>query len=279
MLLTGSDEPMQATDGRYPHDKAKLDYDKIFQEFEAICPSMASTIEYMRSIVPAKCGESRICFKEIFNHTENEDAARKRLFEMCMRMAARNALYYHKQYHIDIEELFQICCEGIMIAIDKYKTEYLKNSFPTYVWYVIVQQINANYPITKKRKPKQKDRICQTGVPHDAINDALDNVYINQVLTDLWKISEGKLKVYDKEAIIYRLARFGLSDESCTTEYTTDPFGTDKIAFKKQYYTIQEKLSRMAIKNGLLNEIVPSITERKRIFFIYHRRTKPGPKD
>lgn len=279
MLLTGLNDPGQAIDGKYPHDKAKLDYDKIFREIEVICPTMSSTIEYMRSIVPARCGESRECLEEIINHTENAEAAKKRLFEMSMRMAARDSLYFHKHYHIDMEEAFQTCCEGILNAINKYKANYLLHSFPNYVWFNIILLMNEKYPRTKKRQPKNKNEICPFSIHHDTVNDVLDNIYIGQIVDTLWDVAQGKLKENDKEAILCRLAHFGLIEDCCTPKHISEQNGIDIKALRKKYYTIRVKLSRLAIKNGLLNEIVPSISERNRIFFHYHRRSKSGPAD
>ena len=270
MLLTGLNDPVQKTDGKYPHDKAKLDYEKIFREIEVICPSMGGTIEYMREIVPARAGESRKCFEEIFNHTVNEESAKRRIFDMNMRTAARNALYFHNKYHIDVEEAFQTCCEGILYAINRYD-EGTKASFPNYMWLKMLFFISDRFPIASKRPRKKKEVGCKIDIQKDGINSAEEDIYISQVISSLLEAIPKKTSEIDKAAIACRLARFGLMDGELQPCDILSQYGTDIKEFRRKYNIVRVKLSRLTIKKGILNEIVPSIEERKRIFLLYHR--------
>ena len=92
---------------------------------------MKSIIEYAQSIQAARLGEYDYYLKDVHHHTTNEEAAFARLFNMSVRSAIKNALYYYKKNDIELEDAFQEACIGIIMAIKKH-TDSVDGLFPSY---------------------------------------------------------------------------------------------------------------------------------------------------
>ena len=130
-------------------DMAQLDYEAIYQEVLSICPGMKNIIDYVRSIQAARLGEYDYYLEEVHNHTDREDDAVKRLFEMSVRSAVKNALNHYKKYGTDIMDAFQEACIGIVLAINKHN-ENVESLFPSYVSMWVRQVLNRNISIYER---------------------------------------------------------------------------------------------------------------------------------
>ena len=123
-------------------DMARLDYELIYQEVLALCPSMGNIIKYVRQVRPAQRGEYATCLASIVHHSENEAQARQRLLDIYLRYAVKESFYYHNRYNtVDIEDAFQVACVGILLAIEKYNFN-VKGCFSSYVSQWIRQVLN-----------------------------------------------------------------------------------------------------------------------------------------
>lgn len=113
-------------------DMAQLDYDSLYCEVLEISPGMGSVIEYVKRIQAARLGEYDHYLKDLLNNSDDNTSSAERLFDMSLRTAVKNALYYSKRYNLDLEDVFQEACIGILMAIQKY-SENVSGLFPSYV--------------------------------------------------------------------------------------------------------------------------------------------------
>lgn len=111
---------LNGTDKDDAIDMAQLDYEEIYRKVLDICPSLEGVIDYVRGIQPARSGEYNYLMEAIHNDPENKQIAFERLFEIRLRFAVRQALYYHQQCNVDIEDAFQEACIAIITAIQKF---------------------------------------------------------------------------------------------------------------------------------------------------------------
>ncbi len=112
-------------------DMAQLDYDEIFREVLKICPGMIVTIDYIKKIQPARRGEYDYLFNIIFNDEKDKELAVSRLFDVSLRSAVKAALYAYQKQNIELEDAFQVCCIGLITAIQRYNDS-VKGLFPSY---------------------------------------------------------------------------------------------------------------------------------------------------
>ena len=144
-------------------DMAQLDYEAIYQEVIDICPNMEGIIDYARNIKAARLGEYDYHLEKIHAHSEKESEAFSRLFDMSLRSAIKTALNYHKRYGIDIEDVFQEACIGVIMAIQKHN-ENVEGLFPSYVaaWtrQIITRDLQI-YDYTVRVPVHYRERISQ----------------------------------------------------------------------------------------------------------------------
>ncbi len=126
-------------------DMAQLDYEAIYQEVLNICPSMYGVIDYARNVQAARLGEYDYYLKDIHSCSDKEGGSFSRIFDMSLRSAVKNALYYHKQYGIDYEDAFQEACIGVITAIRKH-SDTVEGLFPSYAGMWMRQILYRNLP-------------------------------------------------------------------------------------------------------------------------------------
>lgn len=124
-------------------DMAQLDYEAIYQEVIQISPTMKGVVDYVRRIKAARLGEYDYYLQNLHDPSKNVSEATTRLFEMSLRSAVKNALYYHNKYDVNLEDAFQEACIGIMLAIQKHN-ENVTGLFPSYVGMWIRQVLGRN---------------------------------------------------------------------------------------------------------------------------------------
>lgn len=112
-------------------DMAHLDYDEIFREVLKICPGMAATIDYIKKVQPVRRGEYDYLFNIIFNDEKDKELAISRLFDVGLRSAVKAALYAYQKQNVELEDAFQVCCIGLITAIQRYNVS-VKGLFPSY---------------------------------------------------------------------------------------------------------------------------------------------------
>lgn len=127
-------------------DMAQLDYEAIYQEVLEICPGMKPVIDYVRNIQAARQGEYYYLLKNVHEHNENERTSSLRIFDISVRAAVKNALYYHKKLRVDLEDSFQVACIGIITAIQKH-SDSVKGLFPSYASMWMIQIMSREMPI------------------------------------------------------------------------------------------------------------------------------------
>lgn len=145
-------------------DMAQLDYEKIYREVLEICPGMEPVIDYVRNIQAARLGEYDYLLKDVHEHNENEQASALRIFNMSVRAAVKNALYYYQKQGLDLEDAFQVACIGIITAIQKH-SDSVKGLFPSYASMWMIQTMGREMPIYQHnfRLPVHyKDYVAQT---------------------------------------------------------------------------------------------------------------------
>lgn len=115
------------------HDRSSINYDEVFNEIIEIDDSLTSLIDYIRSIQAPQHREWRNLMPQV---KLNNAYARKRIFEMYMRVAVRIALVHSKRYHLSLDETIQNAMIGLHVSIDKYETARQENFgsyFPLWV--------------------------------------------------------------------------------------------------------------------------------------------------
>ena len=127
-------------------DMAQLDYESIYREVLEIEPGMESIINYIRQVQPARLGEYDYLLKDVHEHNENERPSTLRIFDMSVRSAVKNALYYHKRYGLDLEDSFQCACIGVFTAIQKHN-DGVEGLFPSYASMWMRQIMDRDMPM------------------------------------------------------------------------------------------------------------------------------------
>lgn len=135
-------------------DMAKVDYNAIFKKTVSLYPGMKDIIQYIQNIQPARLGESEFLLNKIHDQNLVGIKARKRLFEMNIRTAVKDALSTYEKDDIDLEDAFQEASIGIWKAVLKYNSN-VEGLFPSYssMWslrvmqrYLPYYQYNCRFP-------------------------------------------------------------------------------------------------------------------------------------
>lgn len=119
------------------YDKSHLDYDLIFAEVLKIAPQLSSYIDNVRDIPAPRSGEEN---ELIVLAKERNEYATTRLILMFLKVVIKNALYFHQEYGLPLEETIQEGNIGLIKAIEKFGIE-SGNRFSTYAPWWIRQNI------------------------------------------------------------------------------------------------------------------------------------------
>lgn len=252
-------------DGSYDDadfDMAQLDYEAIYQEALEIAPGMKGVIDYVRNIQAARLGEYDYYLKDIHAHSEGARESADRLFDMSLRSAVKNALYYHKRFNIDFEDAFQEACIGILMAIQKHN-ENVAGLFPSYVAIWIRQILNRYLPpydYNVRIPVHYQERISQVLKQLSSVFDWSDVESISHV--ELYQLLLQYSDCDEEEA--YRIAYILYPAESIE-ELTRDEEASELLA--KEDPSLQDVIdstSFEAVKDAL-NEL----TERERNVIVH----------
>lgn len=121
-------------------DRARIDYDKIYNEILQLSPDSYMLIEYAKSIIPAQKGEID---SYIIPAQNGNEFAKNRLFEIHYRVVLKESLYLSKRYHLDFEEVVDYASMGLIKAILAYDY-YNGQGFSSYVPFWIKQYVFRN---------------------------------------------------------------------------------------------------------------------------------------
>ncbi|WP_288957990.1 sigma-70 family RNA polymerase sigma factor [uncultured Treponema sp.] len=126
-------------------DWSHNDYEPVFSEIIEKEPKQEFFINYIRNIVPPQRREMQTLQYQLL---EGNKFARKRVIEMHLRLAVKQALKFSKQFEQDLNEMISCSCEGLILAADAYKPD--KNGqFSAYASLWIMQVMKRNV-LTKK---------------------------------------------------------------------------------------------------------------------------------
>ena len=102
-------------------DRAQTDYAAMYETLLEKAPGLEMIVNYVRGVQPARWGEIDKLTTEIF---QGDLDAKKRLFDTHLRAAMRSALWFSERYRVDLEDAIQESCIGLMLAIEKYSSDY-----------------------------------------------------------------------------------------------------------------------------------------------------------
>ncbi len=102
-------------------DRAQTDYAAMYETLLEKAPGLEMLVNFVRGVQPARWGEIDKLTTELF---QGDLEAKRRLFDTHLRYAMRTALWFSQRYRVDLEDAIQESCIGLMIAIEKYSSEY-----------------------------------------------------------------------------------------------------------------------------------------------------------
>lgn len=153
-VLVKSQATNDITDNKdEPYDKAKTDYDAVFNQIIKAEPSLKTFINGVKNIPPPRN-------KEIDNlmpqAKSGNQYAKNRIIEMYMRVAIRMAAEFSDRYDQPLEDAIQNALEGLIIAYEKYEIGE-KDSFSIYIPWWIRQRLRRSFvPKSKMYTPAHK---------------------------------------------------------------------------------------------------------------------------
>lgn len=136
VIITADDDE----DDELFEDRSRTDYEAVYNEIIDIYPELEPVIEYLRNIARPLRNE----WQKLMPHAQNgNEYARQRLFEMYLRVSARQSLYLSKKYHLPIEDTLQDGFVGAISSVDNYNpAEHM--SYATTIQWRINQSILRN---------------------------------------------------------------------------------------------------------------------------------------
>lgn len=117
-----------AEDEENEYKGSNTNYEEVFNEIIEIDDSLTSLIQYIRNIQAPQHREWQNLMPQV---KLNNAYARKRIFEMYMKVAVRIALVHSKRYQLPLDDTIQNAFMGLHISIDKYEYSRQEN-FPSY---------------------------------------------------------------------------------------------------------------------------------------------------
>lgn len=123
-------------------DWSHNDYEPVFSEIIEKESKQEFFINYIRNIVPPQRREMQTLQYQLL---EGNKFARKRVIEMYLRLAVKQALKFSKQFEQDLNEMISCSCEGLVLAVDAYKPDE-NGQFSAYasLWIMNVMKRNIN---------------------------------------------------------------------------------------------------------------------------------------
>lgn len=114
-------------------DRSFTEYNAIYDEFIEREPEFEQFIEYVRNIIPAQYLEWQRLIPQAQNGNEY---AKTRLYEMYMRAAVRQALYYSKKFHLPLDDTLQDALVGVISSVDRYNPAEHANFNSNIQWWI-----------------------------------------------------------------------------------------------------------------------------------------------
>lgn len=143
--LVRSKETHNTTDDAV-EDKAKIDYDTIYNQIVSSEPSLKIFIDSVKSISPPKRKE----VDNLMMQAKSDNKyAKNRIIEMYMRVSIRMAAEFSFRYEQSLEDTIQNALEGLVIAYNKYEIGEI-DSFSQYITWWIRQRLRRTF-ITKSK--------------------------------------------------------------------------------------------------------------------------------
>lgn len=199
VIITADDDE----DDELIEDRSRTDYEAVYNEILEICPGLEPTIEYLRNITRPLRNEWQKLMPQAHNGNEY---ARQRLFEMYLRVSARQALYLSKKYHLPLEDTIQDGFVGATSSVDNYNpAEHM--SYATTIQWRINQSIVRNrqiynnptyFPVHMKDKlfdimEEVEEHFCEycSGADYDLCDHLIEKISRKYE----WDIEEAKINV------------------------------------------------------------------------------------
>lgn len=116
----------------------QTDYREIYDYFYVNYPSMKSVIDRIKNTVPPHRGE----MKQLITHAKSGNLTARRIaIEKNLRIALRVLYSYRDKTIFDLDEIFSVACEGLIIAVDAFDP-YSKARFSSYSSLWVMQRID-----------------------------------------------------------------------------------------------------------------------------------------
>ena len=119
------------------YDRSQIDYDEVFEKVLKIAPQLEEYIESVKNIPAPRPGEE---YDLITLAKDRNSYAFTRLTLMFLKVVIRQALFFHFEYGLPLQETIQEGNIGLIKAIDKYRIK-PGNRFSTYAPWWIRQNI------------------------------------------------------------------------------------------------------------------------------------------
>ena len=142
-VLISDEKPVLENAGqnqKFDYDKAHIDYEKLFSKIVKKEPGLEFLVDYVRKIKPPQLHEVEKLYPQI---QAGNKFARKRLFEMNMRVALKLAYQKAKEFNLSIMDTVQDAMTGLWISIDKFDLS-KHDKFQGYSTFWILNFINRN---------------------------------------------------------------------------------------------------------------------------------------
>lgn len=144
------------TDDNYL-DFGFVNYDDIYNEIIKIDNNLIYLIDYIKKIRPPQKHEFENLYKQSIC---GNYFAKKRIIEMNMRIAVRQALFFSKKYSYPLEECIQDAFYGLVLGLEKYEpSKSLKFQIHIVWWirqnlykYILIGNYQFRYPSHLKEK-------------------------------------------------------------------------------------------------------------------------------
>lgn len=117
LLIEKNENDVEIVKEDTTRDRSRVNYSKLYDEILMISPNLKLFIDDIRRISAPKRGEESELIKMV---QEGNRYAKERIIRMFLRVAVRQALFYHKKYGFQLDEAVQEGCIGLIIAVEKY---------------------------------------------------------------------------------------------------------------------------------------------------------------
>lgn len=122
-------QPKRDYDLDADEDYAQTDYDTLYETILENYPNLKEVVSYISNVRPAQKGEIRDL---VMRSKLGDNEADSRLLDVHLRSILRQALYFHRRYNKEIDDLFQEGVYGFQIGLPKYNING-GSAFGTYI--------------------------------------------------------------------------------------------------------------------------------------------------